>query len=322
MKAIVRDGYGTPDVLRLEEVERPTISESEALVRIHAASVNQADIDHLKGMSIIRMAAPFRPAHRILGSDIAGRVEAVGADVTTLQPGDEVFADLTEHRFGAFAEYVSVPATALAPKPAGLTFEQAAAVPSAGVIALQGLRRRQVEPGQTVLMNGAGGGMGTFAVQIAKSYGAEVTAVDRVEKLEMLRSIGADHVIDYRQQDFTAAGKRYDLILDLSAYRSVFDIRPALAPDGAYFMVGGATPRMLQVVTAGSVVSAATRQHMGILPGHANRREDIDELTRLLETGAVRPMIDSTHPLVDVPVALQRLIDGVVAGKAVITIYG
>ncbi len=322
MKAIVRDGYGTPDILRLEEVERPAMSESEVLVRVHASSVNSADVDYLKGMSIIRMAAPFRPAHKILGSDIAGRVEAVGADVTTLQPGDEVYADLTEHGYGAFAEYVAAPATALAPKPAGLTFEQTAAVPSAGVIALQGLRRRQVEPGQTVLINGAGGGMGTFAVQIARSYGAEVTAVDRAEKLEMLQSIGADHVIDYRQEDFTAAGKRYDLILDLSAYRSVFDIRHALARDGAYFMVGGATPRLLQVVTAGSVVSAATRQHMGILPGHANRREDIDELTRLLEAGAITPVIDSTYPLADVPVALQRLIDGVVAGKAVITIDG
>lgn len=320
MKAVVRSHYGTPDVLRSDDVERPTAGPDEALVRVRATSVNSADLEYLKGMSLVRMAAPFRPAHRILGSDIAGIVEAVGTNVTSRSPGDIVFADLTEHGFGAFAEYVAVPANALAPMPTGLTFEEAAAVPSAAVIALQGLRKRQVMPGQRVLINGAGGGMGTFAVQIAKSFGAVVTAVDDGSKLELARSLGADEAIDYRTQDWTAAGQCYDLVLDVAAYRSMADVRRTLAPDGAYFMIGGSTRRLLQTALLGPIRSATSPQWIGIVAGRANRREDIDALTEMLGTGAIKPVIDRTFPLAETPAALRRLADGLVQGKAVISV--
>jgi NADPH:quinone reductase-like Zn-dependent oxidoreductase len=318
MKAIVRSRYGTPDVLRLDDVPRPMPRADEALVRVHASSVNSADLEYLKGMSLVRMAAPFRPAHRILGSDIAGVVEEVGGDVTGVAVGDEVFADLTELGFGAFAEYATVPADALAPMPAGLSFEQAASVPSAAVIALQGLRKRQVEPGERVLVNGAGGGMGTFAVQLAKAFGAEVTAVDRANKLELLRSIGADHVVDYEAEDYTAGEQRYDLILDVSAYRSLSDVRRALTPDGSYFVIGGSTPRVLRAALASAKPKA--RQRIGIVAGQANRREDIDELSSLLGSGSIVPLIESSYPLAETPAALRRLQAGLVNGKAVISV--
>jgi NADPH:quinone reductase-like Zn-dependent oxidoreductase len=318
MKAIVRSRYGTPDLLRLDEVPQPRPAADEVLVRIRASSVNSADLEYLKGMSLVRMAAPIRPAHRILGSDIAGIVAEVGRDVAVLAVGDEVFADLTELGFGAFAEYVAVPGDALAPMPAGLSFEQAASVPSAAVIALQGLRRRQVEPGQRVLVNGAGGGMGTFAVQLAKVFGAEVTAVDRADKLELLRSIGADHVIDFEAQDYTAGEQRYDLILDVSAYRSLSDVRRALTEEGGYFVIGGSTPRVLRAALASAKPKA--RQRIGIVAGQANRREDIDELSGLLETGSILPIIEASYPLAETPAALRRLQAGLVKGKAVISV--
>jgi NADPH:quinone reductase-like Zn-dependent oxidoreductase len=318
MKAIVRSRYGTPDLLRLDEVPQPRPAADEVLVRIRASSVNSADLEYLKGMSLVRMAAPIRPAHRILGSDIAGIVAEVGRDVAVLAVGDEVFADLTELGFGAFAEYVAVPGDALAPMPAGLSFEQAASVPSAAVIALQGLRRRQVEPGQRVLVNGAGGGMGTFAVQLAKVFGAEVTAVDRADKLELLRSIGADHVIDFEAQDYTAGEQRYDLILDVSAYRSLSDVRRALTEEGGYFVIGGSTPRVLGAALASAKPKA--RQRIGIVAGQANRREDIDELSGLLETGSILPIIEASYPLAETPAALRRLQAGLVKGKAVISV--
>ena len=260
MKAIVYTEYGSPDVLHLQEVEKPTPKEDEALVKIHAASINAADLEILRGNWSARFGGPLKPKHKILGSDIAGRIEAVGRNVKQFQPGDEIWGDLSiPLGYGAFAEYVCVPENALRLKPARMTFEQAAAIPSAGANALQNLRgvgssspsfllsdKGEIQPGQKVLINGAGGGVGTFAVQIAKSFGAEVTGVDSPSKLDMLRSIGADHVIDYTQEDFTKNGQRYDLILDVVASRSIFDYKRALSPKGIFVMVGGSGAAILQ----------------------------------------------------------------------------
>jgi NADPH:quinone reductase-like Zn-dependent oxidoreductase len=319
MKAMTRSSYGSPAVLRLEEVARPEVRRGDALVRIHASSINAADVEYLKGMSLVRLAAPLRPAHRILGSDVAGVVESVGPEVSGYQPGDQVFADLTEHGFGAFAEFVAVPADALAPMPTGLTYEEAAAVPSAAVIALQGLRKGGLGRGQRVLINGAGGGMGTFAVQIAHAWGAVVTGVDRADKLELIHSLGADEVLDRDSVDYTAKGGRFDLILDVAAYRSPRDVRRVLAPEGAYYVIGGSTPRVLQAALMGAL-SRAGRPSIGIVAGRPNRRADIDEVTTLLGAGAVRPVIDRTYPLAETAEAMARLIAGSVQGKLVIRI--
>jgi NADPH:quinone reductase-like Zn-dependent oxidoreductase len=224
MKAIVRDKYGSPDVLELKDIERPVVKDDEVLVLVQAAGVNMADVDYLRGRPFVgRLVSGLRkPKNSVLGLDVAGRVEAVGKNATQFQPGDEVFGDLTWCGFGAFAEYVSKPENAFALKPAGMTFEEAATVPQAAIMALQGLRqKRRIRPGHKVLINGAGGSVGTFAVQIAKSFEAEVTGVDSTRKLDMLRSIGADHVIDYTQEDYTKSGQRYDRILDVAAFRSI-----------------------------------------------------------------------------------------------------
>jgi NADPH:quinone reductase-like Zn-dependent oxidoreductase len=221
MKAIVRHKYGSPDVLRLEEVDTPVPADDEVLIKIYAVSINGSDREALIGKPLYaRLGGLRRPGYPILGSDIAGQVERAGKNITQFQPGDEVFGEIPGYH-GGFAEYACAPERTLARKPAGLTFEQAAAIPQAGVIALQGIREKgQVKPGQKVLINGAGGGAGTFAVQLAKLHGAEVTAVDNTGKLEFLRFLGADHVIDYTRQDFTQTGKQYDLILDVIAHRS------------------------------------------------------------------------------------------------------
>src|SRR5437870_5869086 len=231
MKAIVYRKYGPPDVLRLKEVERPTPTDDEVLIKVQAVSVNRSDWEILTGSPLYaRIGGLLRPRHQILGSDIAGRVETAGRNVTLFQPGDEVFGDILGP-MGGFAEYVCAREKALAIKPASMTFEEAAAIPQAAVIALQGSRDKgQVKPGQKVLINGAGGGAGTFALQLAKLYGAEVTGVDNTGKLDFMRSLGADHVIDYTREDFTSNGNQYDFILDLIAYRSAFDYARALKP--------------------------------------------------------------------------------------------
>ena len=239
MKAIVYKRYGSPGVLKLREVDKPEPHANDVLVRVYATSLNAADVDQLRGTPFIRLGAPLKPKYRILGSDITGRVESIGGNVSRFQPGDEVYADLTDFGFGAFAEFVAVPENALALKPANLTFEEAAAVPSAGGVALLNLCiKRKIQPGQKALINGAGGGMGTFAVQIAKYFGAEVTGVDKAGKIDMLRTIGAEHVIDYKREDFTKSGQLYDLILDLAAHRSIRDYKRALTPDGVFVFVG------------------------------------------------------------------------------------
>lgn len=322
MKAIVCTRYGSPNELRLQEVEKPSPKGDQVLVRVHAASVNAADVETLRGDFIVRIAAPFRPMYRILGSDIAGLVEAVGEDAKRFKPGDAVWGDLSfPYGMGAFAQYVCVSEKALAPKPDSMTFEQAAAYPQAAVIALQGLRdRREIQPGQNVLINGAGGGMGTFAVQIARYFGAKVTAVDSESKLEMLRSIGADRVIDYTQQDYTKTGELYDLILDVAAYRSVFAYRRALAPEGIFQMVGGSVSTLLQVLVLGALIGRIENKVIGLNSREQNRRADLDFLAHLFEDEKVMPVIDRQYALSEVPEALRYLEEEPHLGKLVIRV--
>ena len=320
MQAIVCPKYGSPDVLQITEVEQPSPEANEVLVRIHASSVNSWDWDLLRGRPyLFRIVAPRRPRQEILGADIAGIVEAVGSNVRRLQPGDAVFGDLSGSGWGGFAKYVCAAEDALALKPPELTFEQAAAVPQAGVLALQGLRKGgEVLAGQRVLINGAGGGVGTFAVQIATSLGAEVTGVDSAEKLDMVRSLGADHVIDYRQEDYTRNGQQYDLILDVVANRSVFDYRRALAPNGTFVIIGGATFRIFQIAALGSLVGRSSGKTLGLLV-HKPNIPDLDALAELIVAGKVRPVIDREYSLEQVPDALRYFESGRVQGKVVIT---
>ena len=332
MKAIVRTSYGSPDVLQLKDVEQPVPKDDEALVRVHASSLNAADFEHMRGVFVVRMVAPLRPAHRILGTDIAGRIEAVGRNVKQFQTGDEVWADLSVCGFGAFAEYVTVPENVLAPKPASMTFEEAAAYPQAAVLALQNLRgvgspspsplvldKGPIQPGQKVLINGAGGGVGTFAVQLAKHFGAEVTGVDSARKLDLLRSIGADHVIDYAEEDFTRTRQRYDLIVDVVASRTVFAYQRALNPDGVCAYVGGSATAIFTALLLGPLISRRGGMKMGVVMVKPNDREDMAFLAELFEAGKVVPVIDRTYPLSEVPEALRYLEAGHALGKVVIT---
>jgi NADPH:quinone reductase-like Zn-dependent oxidoreductase len=324
MKAIVCTKYGSPDVLQLKEVEKPVPKDNEALVKIHAASLNAADFEYRRGVFVVRLLYQglLKPKHTILGSDIAGRVEAVGRNVKQFQLGDDIWGDLSyPHAFGAFAEYVCVPENALRLKPASMTFEEAAAVPTAAVVALQHLlAKRPIQPGQKVLINGAGGGVGTFAVQIAKCFGAEVTGVDSTSKLDMLRSIGADHVIDYTQEDFTKSGQRYDLILDVVVHRSVFDYKRALSPQGICVFVGGSMTRVFLNVLLGSLISMAGSKKIGLGTWKPNKKEDLDFLKELLEAGKVVPVIDRRYPLSEVAEAFRYLEAGHAKGKVVITV--
>jgi NADPH:quinone reductase-like Zn-dependent oxidoreductase len=322
MKAIVHTEYGTPDVLKLQEVEKPTPKDDQVLVKVHAVSVNAADLEMLRGTWSVRFGGPVKPMWRILGSDIAGRVEAVGADVKQFQPWDEVWGDLSfPYGFGTFAEYVSVSEQALALKPASMTFEEASTYPQSAIIALQSLRDKgQIQPGQRVLINGAGGGMGTFAVQIAKLYGAEVTGVDNSMKLEMLRSIGADHVIDYNREDYTRSRRRYDVVLDMVAHRSVLDYTRALNPGGRFIIVGGSFATFLQVVLVGALISRFGSKKLGLNAYDKNNEEDLAVLTELFEDGKVAPVIDRHYRLSEVPDALRYLEEGRVLGKVVITV--
>jgi NADPH:quinone reductase-like Zn-dependent oxidoreductase len=319
MKAIVYKEYGPPDVLQLKEVEKPAPKEDEVLVKVHAASINYSDWHILRGDLLLRLMGNglLKPKHKILGDDIAGRVEAVGVNVKQFQPGDEVFGI---SNFGAFAEYVSVHENALALKPASMTFEEAAAVPVAGITALQGLRDHgQIQPGQKVLIIGASGGVGTFAVQIAKSFGAEVTGVCSTRKLDMLRSIGADVVIDYTQEDFTQNGPRYDLIFAVGGYRSIFDYKLALSPEGIYVCAGGSSAQYFQGLLLGPLISMVGRKKLGSMYANPNQKDYVF-LIELLEAGKVVPVIDRRYPLSEVPEALRYYGEGHTRGKVVITV--
>ena len=324
MKAIVRDRYGSPDVLTLKEIDKPIVGEGDVLVRVRAASLNADDLEYLYGKSpFTRMAIGLRrPRIRGLGVDVAGQVEAGGKNVTEFRAGDEVFGNMTVYGLGAYAEYVCAPARAFALKPARLSFVEAATIPQSAVLALQGLRgKRQIHPGDHVLINGAGGNVGPFAVQIAKHFGAEVTGVDRTEKLDMVRSVGADHVIDYTREDVIGNSERYDLILDVVARRSMWEWRRALKPGGAYVMLGASTGLLVQGTFLGPLISTAGSRKMAVMWWWKPfRQEDVAFLKQLIEAGGLAPVIDRSYPLGDVPKALRYLEEGIARGKVVITV--
>jgi NADPH:quinone reductase-like Zn-dependent oxidoreductase len=331
MKAIVQTEYGSPDVLSLQEVDKPIVTVNGVLVRIRAASVNAGDWHLMRGdpfLTRLMFGGILKPKIQILGMDIAGQVEAVGKDVTQFQVGDEVFGDLSESGFGGFAEYVCATEVALAFKPTNISFEQAATVPCAAVTALQGLRDcGQIKSGQKVLINGASGGVGSFAVQIAKAFGAEVTAVCSRNKMEMMRSLGADKIIDYTQTDVTKNGQQYDLILDAAAYRSVFDYRSILKPEGIYVLIGGSIARLFQVLLFGSVISRIMHRKLKCLMVKPHR-SDLVLLKDLIEAGKVVPFIvggassveNRTYNLSEVPTAIRQLEQRQVQGKIAISV--
>jgi NADPH:quinone reductase-like Zn-dependent oxidoreductase len=314
----VNTTYGPPDVLRIEDVPRPIPADDEILVKVHAVSVNRSDWEGLVGKPLYaRMNGLRKPRRHILGSDVAGRVEAAGKDHRDFKIGDDVFGEMESYS-GGFAEYVCTPGTAWALKPPAMSFEEAAAIPQAAVIALQGIRDH-VKPAQRVLINGAGGGGGTFAIQLAKSYGAEVTAVDNAGKLDFLRSLGADHVIDYNQEDFTRSEQQYDLILDLIAYRSPFAYARALRAGGTYYAVGGSLLTILGIVLLGGWLRRIRNRNVRVLVVRRNRA-DLEYVTELCRLGKLVPVIERSYPLSEVSEALRHLGDGRVKGKLVIRV--
>jgi NADPH:quinone reductase-like Zn-dependent oxidoreductase len=322
MKAIVYHKYGSPDVLELEEIEKPAPGDDEILVKVHASSVNYGNLALVKGKPFLaRLWSGFlKPKFKIPGGDIAGRIETIGKNVKQFQPGDEVFGDLSDIGFGAFAEYVCVPEIALASKPANLSFMESAAAPQAAVVALQGLRDNgQIQAGQKVLIYGASGGIGTFAVQLAKSFGAEVTGVCSTRNLDLVRSIGADQVIDYTKEDFVLRGERYDLILATAGYRSIFDYRKALKPGGIYVATGGSMKQIFQALLMGPFLSMIGKRKFGSLMQRINQK-DLVFIKELLDTGKVRSVIDKCYSLAEVREALRYYEGGHTRGKVVITI--
>ena len=323
MKAITIDRYGSPDVLRLEEVEKPTPKDNEVLVKVHAVSANPLDWHIMRGEPFLaRLEKGLqKPSDKILGADVAGRVEAVGGNVTEFQPGDAVFGDAFDSGLGGFAEYVCIPESTLVLKPAELSFESAAAVPIAAITALQGLRKGGIQSGQKVLVNGASGGVGTFAVQIAKSFGAEVTGVCSTRNLEMVRSIGADHVVDYTQDDFTKNGQGYDLILDAVGNRSVSDYQRALSPRGMCVIAGFTTlPRLFEHMIVGPLMSMTNSKKVGMMSTVKTNKADLLFMKNLLETGKVVPVIDKRYPFSETAEAIRYLEQGHARGKVVITV--
>ena len=320
MKAIVHTQYGPPEVLQFTEVEKPTPKDNEVLIKLYAASVNPLDLFNMRGAPLIRLIPGLRtPKHQVLGCDIAGRVEAVGVLVKQFQPGDKVFG-VTGFAGGGFAEYACVIEDKLALKPANSSFEDAAAVPIAAITALQGLRDKgRIQPGHKVLVDGASGGVGTFAVQIAKSFGAEVTAVCSTRNVDTARSIGADHVIDYTREDFTQSGQRYDLIMGANAYHSIFDYRGALSQGGIYVIVGGGLPQILQAMLLAPLLSRIGSKKTCFFIANINQK-DLVFLKDLLETGKVVPVIDRRYPLSDAAEALRHLEERHARGKIVLTV--
>jgi len=319
MKAVIFEKYGLPDVLEYKEVKKPLPREDEVLIKVHAVSVNDWDWELMQGVPFLNrmMAGLFKPKKiRILGCDIAGHIEAVGKNVTKFKPGDAVFGDLSACGWGGFAEYVCADEDALTLKPPTMTFEQAAAIPQAGLLALQGLIQGNIHAGQKVLINGASGGAGTFAVQIAKSYGAEVTGVCSTAKMETVRTLGADHIIDYTQEDFTRNGETYDLILDVKAFHSAFDYKRALSPGGTYVMMGG--PSALQIMLLGAWLSLTAKKKMGLLLLQPNK--GMAMMNKLFETGKFMPIIDRSYPLDKAAEAMRYFGEGRARGKVLITV--
>jgi NADPH:quinone reductase-like Zn-dependent oxidoreductase len=310
--------YGGPEVLELADLAQPRPREREVLVRVRATSINAADRVLLRGKPfLVRLGMGFpSPRHRTLGFDVAGHVEAVGDAVTQFRAGDEVFG---ASKFGAFAELVCVNEETLVTKPAGVSFEAAAATPTAGYTALQGLRKGRIAAGQRVLIDGASGGVGTFAVQIAIAYGADVTAVCSTRNVELARSLGASRVIDYRREDFSSDAQRYDLVLAANAYRPLSDYRRVLAPNGSYVMTGGGGVQILQAMLLGALISTTSRQRVGNLLAVA-KKNDIVALKELLESSKIRPVIDRTVALRDVPDAIRQLEKEHARGKVVVSL--
>jgi NADPH:quinone reductase-like Zn-dependent oxidoreductase len=317
MKAILFTEYGSPDVLQFKEVEKPAPKDDEVLVKVYATSVNPADWHIMRGEPFLARLANglLKPKNPRLGADIAGRVEATGKNVTQFQVGDAVFGELQLNDLGSFAEYICANEDTFALKPAKLTFEQAAAVPLAAFTALQGLRDKgQIQPGQKVLVNGASGGVGTFAMQIAKSCGTEVTGVCSARNLDLVRSIGADHVIDYAKEDFTNNGQHYDLIFDAVGNRSVSDLKRALSPNGICSVAGFTSlPRLFQTMFLGG-------KQVGLMETASANKKDLVIIKELLESGKVVPVIDRTYPLSETPEAIRYLETGRAKGKVVITV--
>jgi NADPH:quinone reductase-like Zn-dependent oxidoreductase len=322
VKAYIYDRYGGPDDLKLTEVDKPALKDNGLLIRVHAASLNRSDWESLTGSpAYVRIGGLFKPSTAILGSDIAGTVEEVGPDVTRFQPGDEVFGDILYFGSGGLGEYVSVLERApLALKPANLSFEDAAALPQAGLLGLEGMRSKGgVQSGQKVLVNGAGGGGGTFSVQVAKSLGAKVTGVDSAIKLDLLRSLGADEVIDYGVDDYTKGTDKYDRILDFVGNRSVFANRRALAEGGVYQVVGGPARRLLQVFLVGGLISRMGSKQLGVLIARPNSA-DLEELAAEVVAGRIRPIIEKEYGLDEVPEAMRHLGGERALGKIVIRV--
>ena len=324
MKAIVCTNYGPPELLQLKKVEKPTPKDDEVLVAVHASSVNYNTLAHVSGKPLLARLwfGLLKPKQKIPGNDIAGRVEAVGRNVTQFKPGDEVFGEIFMCGLGAFAQYVCVTENVLALKPANLTFEEAAAVPEAAIVALQGLREKgQIRMGQKVLINGASGGIGTFAVQIAKLLRTEVTGVCSTKNLNMVSSIGADHVIDYTRQDFTRSGRKYDLILATAGYRSIFDYKRALGPRGIYVATGGSMAQIFQAMALGPLISKTGNKQMGNSNSMGKPiKKDLIFIKELIEADKVKPVIDRRFRLSEAAEALRYYGKGHARGKVVITV--
>ncbi|MGG0383008.1 NAD(P)-dependent alcohol dehydrogenase [Priestia filamentosa] len=322
MKAIVCNKYGPPDVLELKEIKKPLPTENQILVKVHSASLNFGNLVLLKGKPFLARFAfgLTRPRYSIPGGDIAGKVEAVGKDVKLFQVGDEVFGDLSGCGWGGFAEYVTVPEYALTLKPANISFEEAAATPMAGVTALQGLRDKgKIKSGQKVLIYGASGGVGTFAVQIAKSFGVEVTGVCSTRNLEILHSIGADHIIDYTKEDFTKNEESYDLILGVNGSNSISAYKRVLKPNGNFVHVGGSESQLFQTLVVGPFISMTGSKKISNLLQRANQK-DLNCVKELLDTGKVKPIIDKRYKLSEITEAFKYFQEGHAQGKVVITL--
>ena len=320
MKAIVYTKYGSPDVLQFKEVEKPEPKDNQVLVKVHAASANALDWRRFEFSPILARLVEgglLKPKDTSMGADVAGRVEAVGKSVTQFKPGDAVFGVAK----GAFAEYVCAAEHKLALKPDNISFEVAAAVPVAAFTALQALRDKgRIQPGQKVLINGASGGVGTFAVQIAKVFGAEVTAVCSTRNLDIARSIGADHVIDYMREDFTKNGQHYDLILAVNGYHPILDYRRALSPEGICISVGGSFTQIFEGMLLGRLLSKFGSKKLDFMGIATTDQRDLGIIRELLETGKVVPVIDRCYPLNEVPEALRYLVEEHAKGKVVITV--
>jgi len=318
MKAVIYEKYGSPDVLQIREMPKPVPADDQILVKIHAVSINGSDREGLVGKPLYARLGGL-PHNNILGSDIAGMVEAVGRNNSEFKVGDEVFGEIPGYH-GGFAEYVCLSGKTLMTKPAGMTFEEASAIPQGGVIAFNGIiKQGQVQTGQKVLINGAGGSGGTFAIQLAKHHGAEVTGVDNTGKLAFLRTLGTDHVIDYTREDFTKGGERFDLILDLIAHRSAFAYAQALKPNGTYFFTGGSVATIFQILFLGPLIKRMKSKNVRMLAVPQNR-EDLIAITELCTAGKVRPVIDRTYSFDEIPEAMRYVSDGHAKGKVVVSV--